>query len=56
MANEPPRTSNALLIIEPVMDALTTKIRPWRRAKIPIMISGALPKVALSRPPAVGPT
>src|ERR1700682_4011906 len=44
-----PSTNNALLMIDPVIDALTTEINPWRRAKMPMMISGALPKVAFSK-------
>src|SRR5436305_11611365 len=56
IARELPTTSRVLLIIDPVIEALTTDIRPYRRAKMPIIISGALPKVALSNPPAMGPT
>src|SRR6266567_4293188 len=55
-ASEEPRTSSILLMIEPMIEALTTEISPCCSAKMPIIISGALPKVALSRPPAMLPT
>ena len=56
IARELPSTRRILLIIDPAIEALTTDIRPCWSAKIPIIISGALPKVALSNPPAMGPT
>src|SRR5579885_1872580 len=49
-ASELPSTSSELLIIEPVSEARTTEISPSCRAKMPIINSGAFPKVALSRP------
>src|SRR6266699_2608057 len=55
-ASEEPRTSSILLMIEPMIEALTTEISPCCSAKMPIIISGALPKVALSRPPVMLPT
>src|SRR5215207_6169879 len=50
-----PNTSNRLPRIEPVMDAFTRSIRPARRARIAMISSARLPRVALSRPPSVGP-
>ena len=50
-----PSTSNILAIIEPVMEAFTTSILPERKAKKAMINSVALPNVALSRPPMVGP-
>jgi len=41
--------------IEPVMEALTTSIKPRERAINAMMSSAALPKVALSRPPTPSP-
>ncbi len=38
-------------MIEPVIEAFTRSVRPWRRAKNVMMSSAALPKVALSSPP-----
>ena len=38
-------------MIEPVIDALTTSPSPLRRAVSPMIISAALPNVALSSPP-----
>ena len=53
---ETPRPNRRLPTIEPASDDLTTPTSPWRRAKKPMMISGALPSEALSKPPQVGPT
>ena len=39
----------------PVIDAFTRSTSPARSATIAMMSSAALPKVALSRPPMVGP-
>ena len=39
----------------PVIEALTSSTSPRRRAEIAMMSSAALPKVALSNPPIVGP-
>ena len=39
----------------PVIDALTRSTRPARSATIAMISSAALPKVALSSPPTVGP-
>ena len=53
---ERPSTSSTLPIIDPVMEAFTTLVRPLDRA-IPAMISSAaFPKVALSNPPRPSPT
>src|SRR6185295_2390777 len=49
--NERPRTSRILPMIEPVMEALTTPVSPFERAKSPMMSSAALPNVALRSPP-----
>src|SRR6266545_556939 len=49
--NERPRTSRTLPMIEPVMEALTTPVSPFERAKSPMMSSAALPNVALRSPP-----
>ena len=38
-------------MIEPVMDALTTLVRPFDKAMPAMINSAALPKVALSNPP-----
>ena len=46
-----PSTSSTLLMIE----AFTTAVRPAERAKIVMMSSAALPKVALRTPPTQGP-
>ena len=42
-------------MIDPVSDDLTIPIKPRRSANRLMMISGALPNVALSKPPRVGP-
>ena len=43
-------------MIEPVMDALTTSVRPLCRAIKAMINSAAFPKVALSNPPTPEPT
>jgi len=53
--NARPRTSRMLPMIEPVMEALTTPVSPFERAKSPMMSSAALPNVALRKPPTPGP-
>jgi hypothetical protein len=53
---EVPSTSSELPMIEPAMEARTTSVRPAASAVKPMMISAALPKVALSSPPTLGPT
>ena len=50
-----PITSSTLPMIEPVMDALTRSSRPARMAKIVMISSAALPRVAFSSPPSRGP-
>src|SRR5438876_5834741 len=50
-----PRTRRTFPMIEPVREALTTSVRPLDRAKIAMISSVALPKVALRRPPTPGP-
>src|SRR5439155_1680753 len=50
-----PRTRRTFPMIEPVREALTTSARPLDRAKIAMISSVALPKVALRRPPTPGP-
>src|SRR5438876_11169373 len=53
---ERPSTNSTLPMIDPVMEAFTTLVRPLDRA-IPAMISSAaFPKVALSNPPRPSPT
>ena len=42
-------------LLAPVIDALTMPTSPFFKAKKPMMISGALPMVAFSKPPTVGP-
>ena len=51
----PPETSSRLPRIEPVSDARTTSLSPLVSAMMPMISSAALPKVALSNPPQVGP-
>ena len=53
--NATPRPKSRLPMIEPVSEAFTMLTRPAWRAKDEMMISGAFPSVALSRPPTVGP-
>ena len=50
-----PMTSRMLPRIEPTSEALTTSWRPSCSAKRAMMISGALPKVTLRKPPMPGP-
>ena len=50
-----PSTSRTLPMIEPMIEAFTTVVRPAERAKMVIMSSAALPKVALRMPPMRGP-
>ena len=49
-------TNSKLLIIEPVIVAFTTSINPPLRATKARISSVALPNVALSSPPKLGPT
>ncbi len=42
-------------MIEPMIEAFTTSVSPAERAMMVIMSSAALPKVALSMPPMLGP-
>ena len=49
-----PRTKSRLPMIEPVIEAFTTSISPALSAKMPMMSSVALPKVALRSPPTTG--
>jgi hypothetical protein len=50
-----PSTKRTLPMIEPMMEAFTTVVRPAARAKTVMMSSAALPKVALRMPPMRGP-
>ena len=50
-----PSTSKTLQRIAPMMAARTTSTSPSLRAKMPIISSVALPKVAKSRPPNASP-
>ncbi len=50
-----PRTRRTLPMIEPMIEAFTTAVRPAERAKIVMISSAALPKVAFRMPPARGP-
>ncbi len=50
-----PRTRSTLPMIEPMIEAFTTVVRPAERAKMVMMSSAALPKVALRMPPILGP-
>ena len=43
-------------MIEPVIDALTTPVRPLDNAIMAIINSAALPKVAFNNPPTPAPT
>src|SRR5262245_27782030 len=43
-------------MIDPVMEAFTTLVRPLERAMPPMINSAAFPKVALSNPPRPSPT
>src|SRR5215475_3361402 len=53
---ERPSTSSTLPMIDPVIDAFTTLVRPLERAMPPMISSAAFPKVALSNPPKPSPT
>jgi hypothetical protein len=53
---ERPSTSSTLPMIDPVMDAFTTLVRPLERAMPAMISSAAFPKVALSNPPKPSPT
>ena len=50
-----PMTRRMLPRMDPTSEALTTSWSPSLRAKIAMMISGALPKVTLRKPPMPGP-
>ena len=50
-----PSPKSRLPMIEPVSDDFTMLTRPAWSANEEMMISGALPRVAFSRPPSVGP-
>ena len=50
-----PRMSSRLPRMLPVIDALTSSTSPARSATMAMISSAALPKVALSSPPIVGP-
>ena len=49
-----PRTNSRLPMIEPAIDAFTRSTSPALNAKMPMMSSGALPKLALRSPPMTG--
>ena len=53
--SENPRTSSRLPTTLPVSDPRTTSTRPSLTAKSAMISSGALPKVALRKPPIPGP-
>src|SRR5689334_15572790 len=53
--NDAPSTSSVLPRIEPVIEAVATSSCPARMAKIVMISSAALPKVAFSTPPILGP-
>src|SRR6185437_7666506 len=53
---ERPSTSSTLPMIDPVMEAFTTLVRPLERAMPAMISSAAFPKVALSNPPRPSPT
>jgi hypothetical protein len=50
-----PRTRRTLPMTEPMIEAFTTPVRPAERAKMVMMSSAALPKVALRTPLTRGP-
>src|SRR4029077_8557159 len=50
-----PSTSRMLPIIEPVIDALTTLLRPFESATTAMISSAAFPNVAFNNPPAPSP-
>ena len=53
---ERPRTSRTLPMIDPVIEAFTTLVRPLDSAMPAMISSAAFPKVALSNPPSPSPT
>ena len=53
---ESPSTSSTLPMIDPVMEAFTTFVRPLESAMPAMINSAAFPKVALSNPPRPSPT
>src|SRR5215211_2172184 len=53
---ESPSTSSTLPMIDPVIEAFTTLVRPLERAMPAMISSAAFPKVALSNPPTPSPT
>ena len=50
-----PSTSRRFPTIEPTSDARTTSVRPSETATSAMINSGALPNVALRKPPMPGP-
>jgi hypothetical protein len=50
-----PSTRSTLPMTEPMIEAFTTVVSPAERAKMVIMSSAALPKVAFIMPPIRGP-
>jgi hypothetical protein len=52
---ESPSTRSTFPMIDPVMDAFTTLVRPLERAMPAMISSAAFPKVALSNPPRPSP-
>ena len=54
-SSEKPSTRRRLPITEPVSEPRTTSVRPWFTASSAMISSGALPKVALRKPPMPGP-
>lgn len=50
-----PRTSSTFPMTEPMIEAFTTVVSPAERAKIVMISSAALPKVAFRMPPMRGP-
>jgi hypothetical protein len=50
-----PSTRSTLPITEPMIEAFTTVVSPAERAKMVMISSAALPKVALRTPPIWGP-
>src|SRR2546423_10984826 len=51
-----PRTRRMLPMIEPVIEAFTTPVRPLESAMPAMISSAALPKVAFNNPPSASPT
>ena len=54
-SSEKPSTSSKFPTTEPVNEPRTTSVSPWLTARSAMMSSGALPKVALRKPPIPGP-